>query len=740
MDTVSTRKLYADFTKNLHKRRILDAIENIKGLITISGKEYFSDQLARHELTYHNILKHSFGSIKDPERENVYNYLKRNLLELASQLYEGILTELGEGNIYSLKKQLDRNKSMGRSQAMAFLESLTFNKELSSLLEGTNVSGDEEKRGREEELVQIFNIIWLSDKYTESEIELLHAVCRSESLTWYDKSLIVSALTLSLLRYFDINKFLLLFRFVEEKEQNTWQRALVGIFINLLKYNDRFYLYPSLAEKTHELSQVPDIQKNLEAILIQFTKTRETESVSKKWKEEILPAMMKLRPKIEEKLDLENIFKDEFGEEKNPDWETVFEDAPDLLNKLQEFTEMQMEGMDVFMSAFSQLKNFPFFFKISNWFVPFYAQNQAMQPFIKNATSDIDLTPLVEKLEKTFFMCNSDKYSFCINLGMIPDQQKNMMLNMVNAEMDSVSEIEKSEGLINEFAKTKNIYTQYFQDLYRFFRLHPWKNEFDDIFRMEPDIFDNEFIKRIITDPQTIRNIAEFYFDKQFYPYALNIFLSLLEKDQKNIELFEKIAFCYEKTGNFENALKYYKKAELIDTGRLWIIKKIAFCSKFLNQWQQALTYYKMVEKHNPDDMKVQANIGQCFIHLERYEEALEYYFKVEVLAPENHRIRRPLAWCSFVLGKLDTAEDYLNRLLAKDPDNRFDLLNLGHILWVLGKEENAIESYQKSLAVFKNLDKFETSFLEDKRHLINNGILEFDIDLMLEFLRSNNP
>lgn len=736
MDTASIKKTYKNISESLHNRRVFDAIENLRKLISLSGRDYYYTQLDQHAVTYENILKHSFGKIKDPQRTSVYLYLKRNLLEMADELQEKILTNNSSGHIYYLKKQKEKSGNGDKEDALSYIENLTLDKELSAMLDGTGVKEDSLNPLSEDTLVKIFNTIWLSDKYTDSEIELLNSVCDSEHLTWHDKSLVVSALTLSLLRFFDINKFLLLFRFIQARQQYSWQRALIGIFLSFLKYNDRFYLYPVLEEKTRELAQTDEIQKNIEAILIQFTKTRETESVSKKWKEDILPAMLKLRPKIEEKLDLENIFKDEFGEEKNPDWETMFEDAPDLLDKLQQFTEMQMEGMDVFMSAFSQLKNFPFFHKISNWFIPFYAANPTIKPFLKGSGDGVDMSPLIEKLEMTYFMCNSDKYSFCINLGLIPEQQKTMMLNMANAEMDSVSEIEKSEGLINDFATTKSIYTQYFQDLYRFFRLHPWRNEFEDVFKWEPDIFQTEFIKNIITESKTIRNIAEFYFDKQFYPYALNIFLSLLKRDNQNIELFEKIAFCYEKTGDFQNALVFYKKAEIIDTQRLWIIKKIAFCSKFLNRWEEALSYYQLAEKQSPDDMKIQANIGQCLIHLEQYEEALQYYFKVEVLAPENHKIRRPLAWCSFVLGKYDTAQDYLQRLLANDPNNQFDLLNLGHALWCNKKEDEALEAYQKSLASFKNFPGFESAFLEDKNHLIANGIDEFDIDIMLEYLK----
>ena len=94
--------------------------------------------------------------------------------------------------------------------------------------------------------------------------------------------------------------------------------------------------------------------------------------------------MMKMQPNIEKNLDLENILSEDFSEDKNPDWEKVFEDSPDLLDKLQDFSKMQIEGSDVFMSAFSKLKHFPFFNEVSNWFTPFYKENEYIDMIVEN--------------------------------------------------------------------------------------------------------------------------------------------------------------------------------------------------------------------------------------------------------------------------------------------------------------------------------------------------------------------
>ncbi len=728
-------KKHINICKLVHKNRLADASVLLRYFITESKKEYLNDELDKLQENYSNLLHHSFSDVADPQRDKVYAYLQRSMLELADKLKEILLMDSGSGNIMQLKRALSKEKKMERTEAMQLLESLTFDDALAGLLQDIKVQDAGEPKDRTNALASIFNIIWLTDTYTDEEISLLQSVCNSTELPWHDKALIVSALTLSLLRYFDANKFVILFNFVEKQQELVWERAMIGLFIGFLKHNDRYSLHTVLQQKTKALQQFPQIENHIEAILIQFAKSRETEKVKKKWDEEILPEMMKMRPRIEKKLDLDNLFTDFPEEDKNPDWETVFEDAPDLLNKLQELTEMQLDGMDVFISAFSKLKHFPFFREIGNWFVPFYVENPDVQQSIKTK-GGADLSPLMDKLEHTYFMCNSDKYSFCLNLSLVPEQQKTMMMNILNTEMENISELEKDQDMLSGMARSKSIYTQYFQDLYRFYKLHPWRNEFHDIFSMDMNIYETCFVNQLVSHGKTIRNIAELFFDKQFYEDALRIFLSILEKDKSNIELFEKIAFCYEKTGYLERAYTYYKKADLIETGRLWIIKKLAYCCKYLNSWEEALSYYRQAEKLDAEDMRTQANIGQCLIHLERHHEALDYFFKVEVLAPENEKIRRPLAWCSFLLGKFDTARDYLERLLANDPGNKHDLLNLGHVFWCLNRAGDAFNSYKQSILAWKSIKDFESSFNEDRKHLLAHGINAIDTDLMLDYLK----
>ncbi len=727
-------KEHARIQELLEEGKLVPAIRMLRNLVKRTHREFLHGNLDQLLETYQQLMKYSFQAVKDPESERVYQYLVRSLYELLDELRELLLHQVSPSNTYEKKRVLLRQLQKDRSEAGQILESLTFDDTLAGILREVRVA-DTGLFSRQEALIRLFNIIWLSDKYTDAEISLLESVCDSDIVPWHDKALVVSALTLSLLRYFDAGKFIILFRFIRMQEVMVWERALIGVVLGFLAYNRRIMLYPQIIKEVEILKEFPDIEKHLEAILIQFTRSKATDSVSRKWEKEVLPEILKMRPRLEDKLDLDNVLGDTGDQGKNPDWETVFHEMPGLLDKLQEFTEMQMEGMDVFLSAFSSLKSFPFFSEISNWLVPFYAENPAVSAIGSSSSGEYNLAPLVRKLEETHYMCNSDKYSFCLNLALVPEQQKIMMMNMLNAEMDSMAGIREDDTLINPLLRSGSIFTQYFQDLYRFFKLHPWRSEFSDVFGLPQDLHETFMVQSLIEDPATIRNIAELYFEKHFYVDALNVFLSILEKDHSNVELFEKIAFCYEKTARYEQALDYYQKADLIDSDRLWIIRKLAYCAKMLNQWDNVLHYLKQAEKLDPDDLTVQAGLGQSLIHLQRHEEALSHYFKVEVLSPENQRIRRPLAWCLFLTGKLDSARDYLERLLADEPDNKHDLMNHGHVCFCMGHADKALASYAGSLKAWGDTSAFSLSFQEDARHLIACGVTERDIKLMLDYV-----
>jgi tetratricopeptide (TPR) repeat protein len=718
------------------KRRIKDAIDLLRTLCNSCRNRDLRTQLDIHSETYLNILKYSFELREDPEKEKVYNRLIKSIIGLTDDVKEDIIITHNLLSYYQLKIQSDEFIGQVINRSQEYVERLRLEKEAETGdLKNEKIIEIYNSQEYKDSLAGLFRIIWLADKLNDKEIQLIGEISKSFSIAWYHKCTIVSALTLSLMRHFDSKKIDLLFNFYEEGEKHVWQRALVGLVLCLAFYNNRIKYYPEILQRLRAIQGMKNTDKSIEMIIIQFFKSRETEKITKKIQQEILPEMIRIKSKLEEKLDLDNLLSSASQEDKNPEWGTFFKESPDVYQKLEEFTNLQMEGADVFLGAFAMLKQFEFFNEISNWFLPFYKENEVISDTLRNASEGINIKQFAEGIERSNFLCNSDKYSFCLNIKHIPAFQKSSVLELFNMELKAMNELALDDELINSEALTKVIITQYFHDLYRFYKLHPLKAEFDDIFKLQTPIYEMQFFKEWTDDITILRNIGEFFFEKDHYKDALVIFNQVVESEKK-YELFEKMAYCCQQLGDFNKALDFYHKAELLDRNRLWLLNRIAWCYRKTGDFKKAVEYYRDAEKIEPEDLQVQANLGHTYMEMENYEEALKYYFKVEYLQPENRKVYRPIAWCSFMLGRLDNARKYLEKSITFE-GNKNDYLNLGHIFWCKGNKTKAIENYRTSLQMANSdFEWFAKVLTDDSRYLAVHGIHAFDIPLMIDYIK----
>ncbi len=739
MDRKSLERNYQRILNFVFDKKLKDALNGLKELVIQSRKGDFISQYESLDDTYENLLKYSVEGVNDPEREKIYTHLLVSVIELADLSLQSAYLDTSDQYIYQLKKKIEIESKQIKEAAINSIEDLAFDEELSEVLKGsleTEANKKVEYQKHQEVLVKIFNLIWLTDKFKDTDIKLVNSIWKAKNFPWYEQAIIISALTLSAIRCFDVKKIELLIDCSFNENNQLRQRALVGLFLNLYIYNRRIPFYPELLDKIKSLNASEDIERHIELITIQLLKSKETEKITKKLEDEILPEMVKFQPILKDKLDLENMFSDDFTEDKNPDWERVFEDAPDLLDKLQEISKLQLEGADVFMSAFSRLKHFEFFNEVTNWFRPFHKDNYVINEILKNEKGNFDADLFLDGLANSFFMCNSDKYSFCLNIQWMPELQKSMMLEMFYAELEGIKELQNEDDILNKSTGIKSIYSQYIQDLYRFYKLHPLKPEFTEIFNLKLDFYNCEFFNLLVKDENILRNIGEFLFEKNYFDQALEIYLMLNERGDNSLEIFEKVGYCYQKLKDYPEALNYYKKAELFDANRAWNLKKLGLCNRYLKNYEESLAYYLEAEKLEPENLYVLTYIGNSYLDLNQYKKALEYYYKVEFKDDENKKVLRPIAWILFITGKFEKAKEYYERLM-KSEANKYDYMNLGHVEWCLGNQKTALKNYKLSLnREDNNLRAFMTSFKEDKKFLIEFGIDQFEITLMMDYLR----
>lgn len=731
MNEQNIREEYNHIVKLLQQRRLKEAIAQLEAYLYECTNWELRSTLDEIRTSYQFMLQYMKQGIDDPQRKSLYLKLLRQTWETAER---GMHTLLGKTNAtyYHFLRNKRRDLSHEYGMAAKLKELEAFSDEIAVCrLEPRNKELLQQTLKRHESANQyLFAGTWSNDEWTQEEDDLAHQYLASEMLPTNDLCLFTSAVTLSLLHCFDATKVLWLIDAYGHRHVFVAQRALVGLLLVLHTHAKRISLYPGVESRLSLLCEETSFGKDANRVYIQLLRSRETEKIDKKMREEIIPEMMKnvnlmrnMKYGLDEKAMDENDI--------NPDWEKSFEESG-LGDKIREMNELQMEGADVYMSSFAQLKHFPFFNEPHNWFYPFDKLHSAVvNEFGLDSESENSMLSLL--LQSGFF-CNSDKYSLCFIMAQIPSSQRSMMLNqMTQQNLNEMMDNEKSAALMKFAQRPEVVSNQYIHDLYRFFKLSRLRNELHNPFDDEIALHCIPALQAVLQQPQHLKEVADFHFKKQHYPEAAALYKKLTT-DLQDADLYQKLGFCLQKEKRYREAIDTYRMADVLKPDHIWTLRHLATCCRLGRNYKEAIDYYKKVEEMQPENVNILFFIGTCLAELERYDEALQYFFKLDFMEENNLKAWRAIGWCSFVCGKHEQAMRYYNRLLAEVPTST-DYLNTGHTAWVLGQLQQAVEYYAKAILTEGNRATFLEMFEKDKEFLLQKGIAEDDIPLVLDMI-----
>ncbi len=738
MDTRKVIQQHKQLCSLVSAKKIKQSLDILHDMMSSASSGDLRDEYDNLVMTYRNMLTYTIEGIDDPERSKIYIRLIQSILELSDKVRQDILSRTSGWNTYWLKQQTEKEQKLSGKTIVESVDDLMFKSELDEWLKLSNeINPDPESEisKKHNQLIKsIFNHFWLTDYYGEAEDSLINIFLNSGKFRWYESSIFTTAITLSFLRTWQTEKLFHLIKIYESGKEQVMERALSGLILNLHYYNGRILLYPEVITAIEKMAHSKTFREHCRLIVLQTIRSRETEKLSRKLHDEILPQVAKLRPQLEDKLDLDNILPKDKNEEKNPDWSEMFSGSEEIFRTMEELTKLQMEGADVYMSAFANLKHFDFFKDFQNWFMPFYPDHEVVNEIFRDEILGPGTNQLAEAMYKTPFICNSDKFSLILNLKYLPSAQKSMMLKVFKMELEGLQQLEEDESVIDPDRKFRINVTQYLQDIYRFFKLSPYRKEFEDIFTGRLDIYNSSFFRLTCKTEEAETGLADYFFSKDFYDDALSLYLRQVDRKPDDAQLYEKTGYCYQQISDYENALKNYRRAELIDR-KPWTIKKIALCLRRLGRTEEALEHYLQAGNMEPENNHTTIMTAHCYLDLKDYEAALKYYFRIEYNDPGNLNILRPIAYCYLALGRLDDSEKYYDRL-AEGKLNAHDLINMGHLALCKGNRKEAVDLYRRSLLSDElTQEKLMLILSEDKPLLIGSGVNPDDLPILQDYL-----
>lgn len=738
--------MYEEIIKLLSQNRLKEALVEMIVYASQTFDWQLKNEIEQLQTSYSLMLQYTAKGMKDPNKETLYNKLRQTAYELVDRIHITAESPKGHGLYYDVMRtqHLMPTHSFGELQLQ--LEGYTEDIGAAPLIYTDKAKRETEvekiQKGHEKAIDELFEKIWVSVNWNDTEREEAHALLQSPLVQVNDLSIMVSAVTVSLLHVFDIRKFMFLIEAYNHSDAMVNQRALVGIAISCFYHDSRISLYPKATLRLNELNENPEFIYSLHNVQIQLLlSARETQKIDKKMREEIIPEMLK-NPFIRNPhLGIEEM---EETEDLNPEWEKWNDPdkwiSPKLGDQLFELGELQFSGADIYMSTFSQLKNYPFFRKISHWFYPFDLQYLGIidEPDI-DTTNGMSTMSILTLLFKTETFCNSDKYSFYFSLKEMPEEHRKFIRTQISEQQEigeGIKEQLKEMSQAPLRVKAELISRQYIQDLYRFFKLWRRRHETHDIFTDTLDLWCLKSLSTALHHKDYINKLADYLFVHDYLEEAKGLYNDSIQMyNPNNAELLQKVGYICQKTGDFENAIQFYLKADVLSPDNTWNNRHLALCYKKEKEYGKAVEYFKKVEQAQPDNLNIALQTGQCLIALEQYDEALAYFFKIEYLDKKPKNARRGIGWCYFITGKYQDAKKYYDLLLSEHNPIIEDWINAGHVYYMLGEISQALEYYHKAQALCDSHSEFARLYLNDKKELMKQGMKETDLYILLDEL-----
>lgn len=721
MESTTIQRRVDSIRTFLKKKEIKNALDELRELVSSQQKWSFSEKLSELDTHYRYMLHYIVEGEKDPERENVYNKLIRDIYALTDDVSEQFL--LQDSPMFFYEKSRIQHVRPPITVDL-YAEMLAKQTDTFSFIDLLDEGTEKTDRFRQNHLAQentikdLFYTVYVSPR---SDVELtasLERFLQNNLVPLPAKGMLLTALTLNVLQRFDAPKVIVLLDACRHPQPELSTRAIVGLIPIFQAFRSLWPYYPECIKRFKLLSDDPVFNRRFMSAITGYIQAHETEKITKKLMEEIIPEMMKLSPIIGKKINLDEWMGESGFDEKNPEWQKIIDES-ELNDKLQELSDLQMEGADVFHSTFSNMKSYPFFREMSNWFLPFTRHHSSLGSLFTGKEKG---SLLLDTMFESHLICDSDKYSFCLSIQMMPDNYRQMLVNQLAGETDEIKKLQAEEQALNPHQKEGTLINQHIRNLYRFFKLYPRRSEFLDIFELPLNYHRIEPFHPVIRLPKNLERVALYYFEKNNFHEAISAYTMLAEEGNGKSETWQKIGYAKQMLGQIQEALDAYLHADLIEENNTWLLNRIAYCYRVLKEPTTALSYYRRLEQFRPDDLSIQLNIGHCYLELKQYNEALNYYFKVELLDTNSPRAWRPIAWCAFLSRKFDVARDYYRRIMEKKP-TAHDYLNAGHVALCLGNNKKAVDFYTLSKEKTGSMDEWKELLKDDTDELKQAGV-----------------
>ena len=516
---------------------------------------------------------------------------------------------------------------------------------------------------------------------------------------------LLGGVLLSIWEYFDEEKFTLLQLMCESEHDGVRALAIAGCVLIILRYDRRLKLRPALRLN---LRQAP-FARDILALQRELILMKESPKVNKAFNQEL------------SRLDLTQVNTPAFHQ--------------NLERIMRRYGSTIAMGIDLDLNKVTLLHSSRFLRNISHWFAPFDESHPFVQEiFIRK---DGELAKGISRMFARSTDCSVNRYAICeammnhVDLASL-DKQIIQFDQMRREQEDEESEDEDDlnskadEDAANKALRFRLRLRGIVQNLFRFFVHSPLAGKIENPFEMPLLLPDNENLRPCFRSRDRIE-LCRMLIQFQYNDEAFRMLQDVADQEGASAQLLRLMGQCRQNSQHFEQAVKYYSQADLLEENDPWTLCQMELCYVQMKRFDKLWEVLLRLEAIYPDDNSVAQRMAGCLVMQGKHAEALNYLHKVELSEQDDPSVLTQIAVSSAHLRRFDTARKYLRkREEAEPPMQKEERLMAGSVYFAEGHWDKALDYFQQTdLAAY---DTFQP-------RLLALGIPASDIHLMRDMI-----
>lgn len=711
------QKSYEDIIGCLDRNELLTALEKMVELADKADDPNAQADLNEIRNTYKYMLSYYGQGVDDPQRTKIFNELIDKAAKLSAKLLRTADSRIHWQQYYWQCARQRKARSLSDYQRA--LEAYTEDLALTELTSANALQTDT-KRGKlrtdhERTVQEMFTDVWTSDLWQPKDLAEARSLMQSTLVPTNDMAVLMSAVTLGLLKTFDAQKFsFLMDTYYNNDDPLVSQRALLGFVMVYFHSKREVQLAPELQSQLKQLKDDYLFNDEVGDVFKELLRTLEIDKIKNMLEKKVYPNLF-------------NNMCDMFNSTGAVNFEDLLmaggnmkqapsDDATNQRNVMRNFGKMASDGVDVNFCNFSHLKKYDFFREMSNWFLPYDPSHSMVESAVKGDKNG--LMSFAKAIGQNPTYCDSDKYSFIAVIATMPEDFRQAIVQQ-NDVFKGPSVEDDPDA--RHFALRRSVL-----DYYRFFKLFPKRDEFADPFLPSYGNYSAFTMDELIKDWVPMMEVGDYLLKKERIEEALLFYDNALKHNATNIECLEKLGTCFEQLQEYDEAAEYFSKAELLDsTGNDILIRNLAYCYFNKPDYPKAIEYYNQLLQKDPDNITYLGEIAECYENSGQLQKSLEAHYKTLYLDENNMYALSCAAWFNFECTQPEKAEMYYDRLFEHYEDilSYIDYTRAGLVAWARRKYEKAVSLFIKACKLCDNVDKDDEEDYDD-----NGTATVFDI------------